>query len=202
MSAEARKFVLASANPDKAREMRQVLEEIGFELVERPAEVPEVEENGKTLEDNARLKAQALAEATGLPAIADDTGLEVDALGRAPGVRSARYAGDEATYTDNVEKLLDEMERHKDRKARFRSVTIARWPDGREVIAEGLVMGKIAAEPVGEKGFGYDPVFVPDEGGGRTFAEMDSAEKHAISHRGRSLRALAEQLTKLGLTGG
>lgn len=194
------KFVLASANSDKAREMRQVLEEIGFELMERPANVPDVEENGRTLEDNARLKAQALAEATGLPAIADDTGLEVDALGRAPGVRSARYAGEEATYADNVEKLLDEMERHKDRKARFRSVTIARWPDGREVIAEGLVMGKIAVEPVGEKGFGYDPVFVPDEGGGRTFAEMDSAEKHAISHRGRSLRALAEQLTKLGLS--
>ena len=194
------KFVLASANPDKAREMRYVLEEIGFELVERPADVPEVEENGRTLEDNARLKAQALAEATGLPAIADDTGLEVDALGRAPGVRSARYAGDDATYADNVEKLLDEMERHKDRRARFRSVTIARWPDGREVIAEGLVMGKIAAEPAGDRGFGYDPVFVPDEGGGKTFAEMESADKHAISHRGRSLRSLAEQLSKLELT--
>lgn len=191
------KFVLASANPDKAREIRDVLEEIGFELVERPADVPDVEENGATLEDNARLKAQALAEATGLPAIADDTGLEVDALGRAPGVRSARYAGDEATYADNVEKLLDEMERHKDRRARFCSVTIARWPDGREVIAEGLVMGKIAAEPVGDAGFGYDPVFIPDEGGGRTFAEMDGAEKHAISHRGRSLRTLAEKLGEL-----
>lgn len=187
-------FVLASANPDKAREMRYVLEECGIELVERPADVPDVEENGKTLEDNARLKAQALAEATGMPAIADDTGLEVDALGRAPGVRSARYAGDDATYADNVEKLLDEMERHKDRRARFRSVTIARWPDGREVIGEGMVMGRIAAEPVGDRGFGYDPVFIPDEGGGRTFAEMERAEKHAISHRGRSLRALAEQL--------
>ncbi|HUR49189.1 MAG TPA: RdgB/HAM1 family non-canonical purine NTP pyrophosphatase [Acidimicrobiales bacterium] len=194
------KFVLASANPDKAREMRQVLEEIGFELVERPSDVPDVEENGRTLEDNARLKAQALADATGLPAIADDTGLEVDALGRAPGVRSARYAGEGATYADNVEKLLDEMERHKDRKARFRSVTIARWPDGREVIAEGLVMGRIAAEPAGEGGFGYDPVFVPDLGGGRTFAEMEPSEKHLISHRGRSLRALAEQLSKLDLT--
>ena len=194
------KFVLASANPDKAREMRHVLEEIGFDLLERPADVPDVEENGKTLEDNARLKAQALAEATGLPAIADDTGLEVDALGRAPGVRSARYAGDDATYADNVEKLLDEMERHKDRRARFRSVTIARWPDGREVVAEGLVMGRIATEPVGDGGFGYDPVFLPDEGDGKTFAEMEATEKHAISHRGRSLRALAEQLSKLALT--
>ena len=191
---------MAIANPDKAREMREVLAEIGFELVDRPADVPDVEENGRTLEDNARLKAQALAEATGMPAIADDTGLEVDALGRAPGVRSARYAGEEASYADNVEKLLDEMERHKDRRARFRSVTIARWPDGREVVAEGLVMGTIAAEPIGTGGFGYDPVFIPDEGGGKTFAEMESAEKHAISHRGRSLRALAEQLAKADLT--
>lgn len=194
------KFVLASANPDKAREMRYVLEEVGVELMPRPSDVPDVDETGATLEENARLKAQALAEATGLPAIADDTGLEVDALGRAPGVRSARYAGENATYADNVEKLLDEMERHKDRRARFRSVTIAVWPDGREVIAEGLVMGRIAAEPVGDGGFGYDPVFIPDEGGDKTFAEMEPAEKHAISHRGRSLRALAEQLQKLELT--
>ena len=194
------KFVLASANPDKAREMQEVLEGVGVEVVPRPSDVPDVDETGATLEDNARLKAEALADATGLPAIADDTGLEVDALGRAPGVRSARYAGENASYADNVEKLLDEMERHKDRRARFRSVTIARWPDGREVIAEGLVMGTIASEPVGEKGFGYDPVFMPDEGGGKTFAEMDPAEKHAISHRGRSLRALAEQLMKLELT--
>lgn len=193
------KFVLASANPDKAREMRYVLEEIGFEMVERPPDVPEVEEDGATLEDNARLKAQALAEATGLPAIADDTGLEVDALGRAPGVRSARYAGEDATYADNVEKLLDEMGRHKDRRARFRSVTIARWPDGREVVAEGLVMGTIATEPAGEGGFGYDPVFMPDEGNGKTFAQMEAKEKNAISHRGRSLRSLAEQLAKLEL---
>lgn len=192
--------MVASANPDKAAEIREVLEEIGFELVDRPADVPDVEETGKTLEDNARLKAQALAEATGLPAIADDTGLEVDALGRAPGVRSSRYAGESATYEDNVEKLLDEMGRHKDRRARFRSVTIARWPDGQEVVAEGVVGGTIAADPAGDRGFGYDPVFVPDEGDGRTFAEMRSAEKHAISHRGRSLRALAEQLAKLDLT--
>ena len=199
--AQARpQFVLASANPDKAREMRYVLEEVGVHVVPRPADVPEVEETGDTLEDNARLKAVALAEATGLPAIADDTGLEVDALGRAPGVRSARYAGENATYADNVEKLLDEMERHKDRRARFRSVTIARWPDGREVVAEGVVMGTIAAEPAGDAGFGYDPVFIPDEGGGKTFAEMEQAEKSAISHRGRSLRALAEQLGKPNIT--
>ena len=193
-------FVLATANPDKAADMRQLLAEIGFDIVERPADLPDVEEDGETLEDNARLKARAVAEATGLPAIADDTGLEVDALGRAPGVRSGRYAGENATYEDNVEKLLDEMERHKDRRAQFRSVTIARWPDGREVIGEGLVMGTIATEPSGDEGFGYDPVFLPDDGGGKTFAEMSISQKGAISHRGRSLRALAEQLAKLGLT--
>ena len=193
-------FVLASANPDKAREIREVLEAEGFEMVPRPPEVPEVEEDGATLEDNARLKAKALAEATGLPAIADDTGLEVDALARAPGVRSARYAGESATYEDNVEKLLDEMERHSDRRARFRSVTIARWPGGLEVVAEGVVGGTITHEPAGENGFGYDPVFAPDEGDGKTFAEMDGPEKHAISHRGRSLRALAQKLSELDLS--
>lgn len=193
-------FVVASANPDKAAEIREVLEAEGFEMVPRPPDVAEVEEDGATLEDNARLKAKALAEATGMAAIADDTGLEVDALARAPGVRSARYAGESATYEDNVEKLLDEMERHPDRRARFRSVVMARWPDGREVMAEGVVLGTIAHDPVGDGGFGYDPVFVPDDGDGRTFAEMNSEEKHAISHRGRSLRALAEKLSELDLT--
>lgn len=193
-------FVLATANPDKAADMRELLAGIGFEIVERPADLPDVEEDGETLEDNARLKARAVAEATGLPAIADDTGLEVDALGRAPGVRSARYAGESATYDDNVEKLLEELERHKDRRARFRSVTLARWPDGREVVAEGVVNGTIAHVPSGDVGFGYDPVFVPDGGGGKTFAEMSRSEKGAISHRGRSLRALVAELERLGLT--
>lgn len=187
-------FVLASANPDKAAEIIEILAAAGVELRPRPSEVPEVEETGSTLEENARLKASAIAEATGLPAIADDTGLEVDALGRAPGVRSARYAGESATYEDNVEKLLEELERHANRSARFRAVALARWPDGREVIAEGTVSGTIAHVPSGDAGFGYDPVFVPIEGDGRSFAEMSSAEKHTISHRGKAFRALAELL--------
>ena len=190
------RVVLATANPDKVREIEAILAGTGIELVPRPPEVADVEETGETLEDNARLKAAALAEATGLPALADDTGLEVDALGGAPGVRSARFAGPGATYEDNVWALLAALARaaDDDRRARFRTVALLRHPDGREVRAEGAVEGTIALSPRGEGGFGYDPVFVPAEGDGRTFAEMDPEEKHASSHRGRAFRALAAEL--------
>jgi len=192
------KLVLATANPDKAAEIGAVLRDAGLdlELVARPDDVPEVEETGTTLEDNARLKAVALCEATGLPAVADDTGLEVDALGGAPGVHSARYAGEDVTYADNVAKLLREVAGvdAPARTARFSTVAIARWPDGREVAAIGEVEGVIAAEARGEGGFGYDPVFVPVEGDGRTFAEMSAEEKHRVSHRGRAFRTLADGL--------
>ena len=130
--------------------------------------------------------------------MADDTGLEVDALGGDPGVYSARYAGEGATYADNVEKLLRELAALEDRgglrRARFKTVALVAFPDGAEVWAEGVVEGSIATEPRGASGFGYDPVFVPDhsEGGdGRTFAQMEADEKDAISHRGRAFRALA-----------
>jgi XTP/dITP diphosphohydrolase len=151
----------------------------------------------RPLADNARLKAVALSDATGLAAIADDTGLEVDALGGAPGVRAARYAGEHASYDDNVTKLLDALDAVADsqRTARFRTVALLRFPDGRELIADGVVEGQIARHRQGANGFGYDPVFVPNEGDGRSFAEMDTDEKHAISHRGRALRALAAQLS-------
>lgn len=192
------KFVLATANPDKAAEIEAVLGGAGLslELVTRPESVPEVEETGLTLEDNARLKATAVCEATGTAAIADDTGLEVDALGGAPGVRSARYAGPAATYADNVAELLDALAgvRPDRRTARFTTVAVARWPRGLEVAAIGSVEGTIAAAPRGEGGFGYDPVFVPDDGDGRTFAEMSAAEKHLLSHRGRAFRTLADGL--------
>jgi XTP/dITP diphosphohydrolase len=182
------RFVLASANPDKAREIAAIL--TGHDLVPRPADVPDVDETGETLEENARLKAVALVDATGEAAVADDTGLEVAALGGAPGVYSARYAGEDATYADNVAKLVRSLEGAGDRRARFRTVALARFPDGREVIAEGVVDGTITAEARGAAGFGYDPLFVPDEGDGRTFAEMTAEEKHAVSHRGRAFRAL------------
>jgi XTP/dITP diphosphohydrolase len=192
------KLVLATANPDKAAEIRAVLLDAGLdvELVPRPADVPDVDETGVTLEDNARLKAVALCEATGLPAVADDTGLEVDALGGAPGVYSARYAGDDATYADNVEKLLRELAGvdAPARTARFSTVALARWPDGREVAAMGDVEGVIATDARGDGGFGYDPLFVPVEGDGRTFAEMSADEKHRVSHRGRAFRTLADGL--------
>lgn len=192
------RFVLATANPDKAREIAAVLREAeaAVELVPRPAGVSDVAETGGTLEDNARLKAAALCEATDLPAIADDTGLEVDVLAGAPGVHSARFAGEHATYADNVAKLLAELDglplEH--RTARFSTVAIARWPDGLEVAALGTVEGVITAMPRGDAGFGYDPVFVPVEGDGRTFAEMTPDEKQAHSHRGRAFRTLAQGL--------
>jgi len=192
--AEPLRLVLASANPDKAAEITAILG-ASVELVARPADAPEVAENADTLEGNARLKALALCEATGLAALADDTGLEVDALDGAPGVRSARYAGDDAVAARNVDKLLDALAGVEPaaRTACFRTVALARWPNGREVVAEGGVEGLIAPERRGAGGFGYDPVFVPVGPGtdGRTFAQMSPAEKHAISHRGRAFRQLA-----------
>ncbi len=189
-------MVLASANPDKAAEIVSVLAPCGFDLLPRPGDVPDVEETGSTLEENARLKAQALVAATGEAAVADDTGLEVVALDGAPGVHSARYAGPEATYVDNVARLLHALQglASDQRRARFRTVALALFPDGREVVAEGVVEGRIADRPRGAGGFGYDAVFLPDagEGGdGRTFAEMTPAEKNAVSHRARAFRSLA-----------
>lgn len=189
------RLVLATANPDKAREIAEILGP-GVELVPRPTGVADVDETEETLVGNARLKAMSLVEATGEAAVADDTGLEVDALDGAPGVRSARFAGEGASYADNVAKLLAVLEdvAEPDRTARFRTVALVRFPDGEEVAVEGVVAGAIAAEPRGGGGFGYDPVFVPDEGDGRTFAQLSAAEKHATSHRGRAFRALATAL--------
>jgi XTP/dITP diphosphohydrolase len=219
-------LVLATRNVDKAREIIEILVDhsglpivayaidvkdatIGF-LLEGPEGIaaaasalptlsaePDVEETGATLDENARIKATALARAIGLPAIADDTGLEVDAIDGAPGVYAARYAGPDATYADNVAKLLRELEGVYPalRTARFATVAVTCWPDGHEVAARGEVQGVIAAAPAGEHGFGYDPVFVPTEGDGRTFAQMTAAEKHAVSHRGRAFAALAETLS-------
>jgi XTP/dITP diphosphohydrolase len=194
--------VLATANPDKAAEIADILGPSGVvELLPRPPGMPDVEETGATLVENARLKASALVGFTGCAAVADDTGLEVEALGGEPGVYSARYAGPDATYADNVAKLLRELgalrEAAGQRRARFVTVALAAFPDGRELVSEGSVDGTIAYETRGSEGFGYDPVFVPDEGGGLTFAEMPAEDKHAVSHRGRAFRALADQLVEL-----
>jgi XTP/dITP diphosphohydrolase len=189
------RVVLATANRDKAAEIVEILGEVlgdRWELVPRPPDVPDVEETGETLEDNAILKAEALAAATGLPAIADDTGLEVDALGGRPGVHTARYSGEGATYASNVAKLLADLAGVTERRASFRTVAALVRPGvSGAMLAQGVVVGEIAGEARGAGGFGYDPVFVPAGAGGRTFAEMDAEEKNALSHRGRAFRALA-----------
>lgn len=193
------RLVCGSANPDKVAEIALVLDGL-VDLRPRPEGLGDVVEDAPDLEGNARLKAVAVCEAAGAAAISDDTGLEVDALGGAPGVLSARYAGPNVSYQDNVDKLLAELDRvgavtPQQRRARFRTAVMVVWPDGREVGVEGVVEGHIAAVPAGDGGFGYDPVFVPDEADGRTFAQMGD-EKHAISHRGRALRALAAALVE------
>ncbi|MCZ7534644.1 MAG: non-canonical purine NTP pyrophosphatase [Acidimicrobiia bacterium] len=226
-------FVLATGNADKAREIVEILGRGAQETLEiapldvcegaaaymvAPAalmadvvaalpelgEPPDVEETGATIEENARIKAAGWCMAFGLPAIADDTGLDVDALGGEPGVRSARYAGEGASYAENVAKLVAEMEgvEPEGRTCRFATVALAYFPDGHEVVSLGTVEGVVADEPRGEQGFGYDPVFVPVGGDGRTFAQMSPAEKHAISHRGRAFRALAASLGNGIGTGG
>jgi XTP/dITP diphosphohydrolase len=181
---------VASQNPDKIREVEAVLAGLALPIeIVRGLQWPEVEETEDTLEGNALLKARSVAAITGLAAVADDTGLEVRALGGAPGVFTARYAGPDATYADNVAKLLIELEGVEDRRARFRTAVALVDPAGGEVVVEGALDGSIGTEPRGTGGFGYDPVFVVD---GRTLAEIPPAEKNAISHRGRALQALAQ----------
>jgi len=186
-------LVCASANPDKVAEIAAIVGDV-VDLLPRPIGVPDVVEDADTLEGNARLKAIALVRATGRPAVADDTGLEVAALDGRPGVYAARYAGEHASYADNRAKLLGELAgtAPADRTARFRTVALVHWPDGREIVAEGTCEGTIAASELGERGFGYDPVFVPaDSDGTRTMAELSDEEKDRISHRGRAVREAA-----------
>ncbi|MBM3694377.1 MAG: RdgB/HAM1 family non-canonical purine NTP pyrophosphatase [Actinobacteria bacterium] len=184
------RLVLATKNRDKVREARAVLAEVapGVELVEG-FDWPDVEETGATLEENALLKARAVAAATGLAAVADDTGLEVAALGGAPGVHAARYAGPEAGYAANRRALLEALEGATDRRARFRTVVALVVPGGEEVLAEGALDGFITREERGGGGFGYDPIFAVE---GRTLSEMGEDEKNRISHRARALTALTE----------
>jgi XTP/dITP diphosphohydrolase len=189
-------FVLATANAHKTEEMRAVLGSLGVELLARPDDVPDVEETEPTLEGNALLKARALVDATGLAAIADDTGLFVDALDGRPGVFSARYAGEGATYDDNVTKLLGELEGVEDarRTASFRTVIAVVYPSDEELCVLGALEGRITTRRRGHHGFGYDPVFEPLDASGRTLAELTAEEKNATSHRARALHALVQAL--------
>ena len=188
-------LVCASANPDKVAEIAAILGD-AVELLPRPADVPEVVEDADTLEGNARLKAVAICQASGQASVADDTGLEVLALGGAPGVYAARYAGEGCSYADNRRKLLRELADTTDRRAQFRTVALVRWPDGSELAVDGVCPGTISEVERGGRGFGYDAVFIPDEGDGRTFAEMTDAEKNDLSHRGRAFRNLLAQLER------
>ena len=188
------RLVLATRNSHKVAEIRVLLDDLPVELISADAldDPPDVDEDRPTLRGNARKKAEAFHEQTGHPAVADDTGLEVDALDGAPGVHTARFAGPDATATDNNDLLLRKLDGAADRSARFR--TVVAFVDGDEVhYFEGVCEGHIATAPRGDQGFGYDPLFVP-AGETRTFAEMPADEKNAISHRKRAFRQFSEYL--------
>ena len=189
------RIIFATANPGKLREAAEVLGP-EYEVV-TPASLgitEDIPETGSSLQENSLQKAQYLFERTGLPCFADDTGLEVDALGGAPGIYSARYAGPGHDSNANMEKLLAELLRLEDRHARFHTVVTLILTDGRPRFFEGVCEGAIARERHGTGGFGYDPVFLPDAYPGRTLAEVSEEEKNAVSHRGRALRAMADWL--------
>jgi XTP/dITP diphosphohydrolase len=191
------RLVVASRNPGKVRELRELLRGAPVEILGLDAHprVPAVAEEGDTYLDNARAKARAAAHFTGLPALADDSGLEVDALGGAPGARSARFAGEAASDADNVSLLLERLRGvpAARRTACFRCVLVVARPDGTELTAEGICEGLIALAPRGANGFGYDPVFYYPPAGA-TFAEMRVADKDRVSHRAAACRRLVESL--------
>ncbi len=186
-------LVSATANPHKVAEIAGILGGL-VDLVPRPADIPEVVEDAGTLEGNARLKAASICAATGLPAVSDDTGLFVVALDGEPGVETAYYAGPHATYAENRAKLLQVLDGVEDRRAAFRTKVMVVWPDGLELCVEGVCEGTIATEERGDRGFGFDPLFIPDDGDGRTFSLMSDSEKNEISHRGRAFVALVNAL--------
>jgi XTP/dITP diphosphohydrolase len=191
----ADRVVLATRNEHKLRELAEILADVELTPLPDGAELPP--EEGETFAENALAKARAACEATGLPAIGDDSGIEASALGGQPGVRSARYAGPEATDEENLALLLSEVDGSDDRAVAYVCVLAYVEPSGEEVVVEGRCEGELATTPRGSGGFGYDPAFVPADTGPddpRTMAELDPAEKHAISHRGRAGRALAARL--------
>lgn len=201
--AAKRKIVVATANQGKLAEIRAALDLPGFEFVtaaDLDAEPLEVEETGETFADNAYLKAEAYRTRFGLAALADDSGLVVDALGGRPGVRSSRFAGEKASDTENTRKLLEELDGFgpEMRAARFQCVVVFVDEEGEPTMGCGICEGQIALSPRGRAGFGYDPVFLPDEAPGLTMAELTMAEKNAISHRGKALASLREELTAEG----
>ncbi len=190
------RLLLGTKNPGKIAEIREIFASLPLELLTfRECTFSDVLEDGATLAENARKKAREISQETGLPVLAEDSGLEVDALGGAPGVRSARFAGESKDERANITKLLELLSGIADRRARFRCVAVLRLTDGREFISEGCLEGHIARRPKGTAGFGYDPVFVPD-GYDQTLAELGREIKNKISHRKRALEELKKQLSK------
>lgn len=192
-------FIIATNNAKKLLELSRILNPLGIRALsakEAGVSLGEVEETGETFEENARLKARAALDKTGMPALADDSGLMVDALNGEPGVYSARYGGEGATDAQKNEKLLKNMENvpKGKRTARFVSAICCLFPDGREIMVRGECEGSIAYAPRGEGGFGYDPVFLVGE---RSYAQLTPEEKDAVSHRGQALRKLSEELKKV-----
>lgn len=192
-------FIIATNNPKKLIELSRILNPLGIEAVtakQAGYSLDEVEETGVTFEENAYLKAQAACALSGMPAVADDSGLEVDVLDGAPGVYSARYAGEGATDQDRNNKLLQALQDvpSAQRTARFVSAVCCVFPDGETITVRGTCEGRIGFEPKGTDGFGYDPIFVTENG--KTYAELSPEEKDAISHRGKALRLLAQALSQ------
>lgn len=192
------KILIATRNKHKLTEIRSIFSAIQVELIgaDEFGSLPEVEEDADTFEGNAIKKARTLCDATGMWTLADDSGLEVDALDGAPGVYSARYAGEPSNTPANNAKLLRELADKPNRTARFRCVIAIAAPDGREWTVDGRCEGKIALTPSGNAGFGYDPLFIPD-GYSVSFADMPAEQKNSISHRGRALAKAAELISKL-----
>ena len=189
--------VLATHNTHKVTELRRILDGLPIELVSgKDLDLPDIEETGETFAENALLKARACAVMTGLPAVADDSGIVVDGLGGDPGVRSARYAGGHGDDEANLRLVLERLGASTERSGRFVCVAALALPDGTEVTEEGAMEGVITFEPRGDGGFGYDPIFVA-RGERRTNAELTAEEKDAISHRGAAFRALRPHLEKL-----
>lgn len=191
-------MVLATKNQGKVKEFREMLQEYPIEIrcLSDFGPIPDVEEDGETFDDNAYKKALFTAKVLGLPAISDDSGLEVEALGGAPGVRSARYAGEKANDQDNIKKLLAELEGQDNRRAAFHCVVSIAVPSGPALTYEGKCQGVITETPVGDGGFGYDPVFFCPELG-KTFAEASMDEKNRVSHRGKALAEIREECDKI-----
>lgn len=189
------KVIAATKNKGKIKEMQEILSPLDIEIVSQQEMGIEIdaEETGDTFEKNALIKARAVSLVCDYPILADDSGICVEALGGAPGVHSARYAGENATDKDRINKMLREIGDSENRNARFVTSVAFIFPDGREVTASGEVKGHITHEPHGENGFGYDPVFFSEELG-KTFAESSDEEKNSVSHRGRALKNLYEKL--------